>query len=374
VKPANLLVDTKGILKILDLGLALFSDNEQASLTVEHNENVLGTADYLAPEQARNSHKIDHKADIYGLGCSLYFVLTGRPPFPEGTLAQRIAKHQTEMPEDIRKLRPDCPRDLADICMKMMQKRPDKRYANMREVAVALEGWLTNHGYQFEPGSGEAAAKAAVLTAGGPATRKTGAGSFGGSRGSFSGSSQRMTPSGGTGVIRPKSPNRTEDTVYDKTNVDTKKGGGNPDKSAQGTKSGTRALPVAKSLDGGESDKKSSTGSQRIINGSSVSKSGAMPVAKAIGSKTTSGQMPVVKAEASKDVSKSVSGPRAVVEASLPPMPAKSKAPTTTAALSPAVAVSGIKRNQSLNPWLIAGGIGLTILLLAVVIGILATM
>jgi serine/threonine-protein kinase len=73
VKPANLLVDPKGVVKILDLGLALFSDSQEASLTVAHNENVLGTADYLAPEQAVNSHKVDHRADIYGLGCSLYY-------------------------------------------------------------------------------------------------------------------------------------------------------------------------------------------------------------------------------------------------------------------------------------------------------------
>ncbi len=166
VKPANLLVDPKGVVKILDLGLALFSDSEEASLTVAHNENVLGTADYLAPEQAVNSHKVDHRADIYGLGCSLYFLLTGHPPFPEGSLAQRIAKHQTQMPEDIRKERPDCPRDLADICVKMMQKRPEKRYANMHDVAEALEAWLVNHGYKFEPGGSEAALKAAALTAG----------------------------------------------------------------------------------------------------------------------------------------------------------------------------------------------------------------
>src|SRR4029077_13002851 len=238
--------------KILDLGLALFSDNEQASLTVEHNENVLGTADYLAPEQARNSHKIDHKADIYGLGFSLYFVLTGRPPFPDGTLAQRIAKHQTQMPEDIRKLRADCPRDLADICVKMMQKRAEKRFATMREVADALEGWLVNHGYKFEPGSGEAAAKAAVLTAGGPVARRGSGGSFGGSHGSFSSGTQRITGSG-TGGVRPKTgASRQDDTVYDKMRIDTKKGDSSYLKQPPGgaKKPGNKPLPVAKPLDG----------------------------------------------------------------------------------------------------------------------------
>jgi len=386
VKPANLLVDTKGILKILDLGLALFCDNEQASLTIEHNENVLGTADYLAPEQAVNSHRIDHKADIYGLGCSLYFVLTGRPPFPDGTLAQRIAKHQTQMPEDIRKVRPDCPRDLADICVKMMQKRPEKRYANMREVAIALEGWLANHGYRFEPGSGEAAAKAALLTSGGPSARRSGTGSFGGSRGSFSGSSQRMTPSGGTGVIKPKAPSRTEDTVYDKAKVDTTKGAGNGDKSSHGSKKVVaKALPVAKSLDGGASDKKSASGAYPVVNGSSVSKSGAFPVAKPIAGKATSGQIPVVKQDGGKD-SSTVSRPKPSLDKPVADKPLAEKpnlsspAPRSPTRVPPIVPVQTNatpplgKRKRSHNPWLIAGGVGLTILLLAVVIGILATM
>lgn len=361
VKPANLLVDTKGIVKILDLGLALFCDNEQASLTVEHNENVLGTADYLAPEQAVNSHRIDHKADIYGLGCSLYFVLTGRPPFPEGTLAQRIAKHQTQMPEDIRKLRPDCPRDLADICTKMMQKRPEKRYANMREVAIALEGWLVNHGYSFEPGSGEAAAKAAVLTAGGPATRRTGGGgSLGGSRGLFSGSSQRINPSG-TGPLRTKPPLRNDDTVYDKTNVDTKKGGGS-DRSSEGTKkTGSRALPVAKSLDSTVGEKKALSGGMPAVTGSSVSRSGTQPIVRAT-AKMTSGPAPVVK----QDASSRTSAPRPVISASV----------TNRAASPPAnpSAVVPIKPRSAVNVWLIAGGVALTIVLLALVIVILAAM
>ncbi|MFW6169622.1 MAG: serine/threonine protein kinase [Planctomycetota bacterium] len=141
VKPANLLLDNTGCVKVLDLGLALFVRDKEASLTLFHNESVLGTADYLAPEQALSSHDVDSRADIYGLGCTLYFLLTGKPLFPEGTLAQRIVKHQSKMPPDIRKSRPDCPRELARICSKMIQKKPGARYQTMREVAEMLEAW-----------------------------------------------------------------------------------------------------------------------------------------------------------------------------------------------------------------------------------------
>ncbi len=143
VKPANVLVDRQGQVKLLDLGLALFANQDDESLTVAHNENVLGTADYLAPEQALNSHKVDSRTDIYGLGCTLYFLLTGHPPFPEGTLAQRIAKHQKEMPTEIRKERPECPGELEGICTKMMQKDPKFRYQSATAVAEVLERWRT---------------------------------------------------------------------------------------------------------------------------------------------------------------------------------------------------------------------------------------
>ena len=147
VKPANCLVDEEGVVKILDMGLALFSNEEGHSLTVAHNENVLGTADYLAPEQAIDSHNIDFRADIYGLGGVLYFLLSGHPPFPEGTLAQRILKHQTEMPARLTTLRPDCPPELEAICWKMMQKKVEDRYANTREVAIELSRWLHANGW-----------------------------------------------------------------------------------------------------------------------------------------------------------------------------------------------------------------------------------
>lgn len=142
VKPANLLIDKSGNVRLLDMGLALVDTEDEQSLTVVNNENVLGTADYLAPEQALNSHSVDHRADIYGLGCTLYFLLTGQPPFSDGTLAQRIARHQKEMPKSIREIRKDCSGELEGICVKMIQKDPRYRYQSAKEVAVALENYV----------------------------------------------------------------------------------------------------------------------------------------------------------------------------------------------------------------------------------------
>ena len=147
VKPANLLVDLSMTVKILDMGLALMrDDSELASLTHANKVSVLGTADYLAPEQALDSHGVDARADIYALGCTLYYLLTGHAPFPEGTLAQRIAKHQSVMPADIRTDRPDCPEDLVAICVRMIQKRPENRFQSCQQVEEALIGWLGERG------------------------------------------------------------------------------------------------------------------------------------------------------------------------------------------------------------------------------------
>tara|TARA_R110002049_G_scaffold2750_8_gene22186 strand:- start:116275 stop:117915 length:1641 start_codon:yes stop_codon:yes gene_type:complete len=144
VKPANLLIDQNGVVRLLDMGLALMSAGDDASLTVANNENVLGTADYLAPEQALDSHGVDHRADLYGLGCTLYYLISGKPPFADGTLAQRIAKHQTEMPKALRDIRSDCPGELEGICVKLMQKDPKYRYATAKDVSDALESFLNS--------------------------------------------------------------------------------------------------------------------------------------------------------------------------------------------------------------------------------------
>jgi len=150
VKPANLLVDRQNVVKVLDLGLAKFSDEDKASLTVAYDENVLGTADYLAPEQALNSHGVDGRADIYSLGCTLYYVLTGQPPFPEGTLPQRIMAHQKQEPASISEKRSDAPADLLKICAKMMAKKPEQRFQKMSDVAKILTRWLVVHGHEKE--------------------------------------------------------------------------------------------------------------------------------------------------------------------------------------------------------------------------------
>jgi serine/threonine-protein kinase len=199
------------------------------------------------------------RTDIYSLGCTLYFLLTGHPPFPEGTLAQRIAKHQTQMPEDIRKDRPECPRDLVDICVKMMQKKPERRHQTMREVADALEIWLSNHGYKFEPGSSEMALKAAALTSGARRAVRVGGSSSGGSR---SGSR-----SGGSSGGRRLRPSPAGDTVSDETKEGTVKGFDPSKERASADSSRNKAagksdkpLPVAKAIGGStarpaESDK-----------------------------------------------------------------------------------------------------------------------
>ncbi len=147
IKPDNLLIDGTGKVHLADLGLArFFNADDEESLTIKHDEKVLGTADFLAPEQAIDSHSVDHRADIYSLGCTLYYALTGHPPFTDGSLVQRLLAHQTRKPPSVRYDRPDIPDDLLEILERMMAKRADDRFPSADEASQALSTWLIRHG------------------------------------------------------------------------------------------------------------------------------------------------------------------------------------------------------------------------------------
>jgi serine/threonine protein kinase len=139
VKPANILQERNGNVRLLDLGLARFYNDNIDPLTLKYdNCNVLGTADYVAPEQAVNSHEADIRADIYSLGATFYFLLTGRPPFPEGKVPQKLIWHQVRQPKPIRELRRDVPDGVIAVIERMMAKNPAQRYQAPIEVVEAL--------------------------------------------------------------------------------------------------------------------------------------------------------------------------------------------------------------------------------------------
>ncbi len=149
IKPANLLLTTRTVsgrpapeplVKILDLGLALLQqptiDHSNAGLTAAGI--VVGTVDFLAPEQARDASGVDVRADLYSLGCTLYFLLTGKVPFSGATPTNKIFKHALEEAEPVEKLRPEVSPDLAAVVRRLMAKRPEDRYQTPAELAAVL--------------------------------------------------------------------------------------------------------------------------------------------------------------------------------------------------------------------------------------------
>ncbi|MFO0807489.1 MAG: protein kinase [Gemmataceae bacterium] len=142
IKPGNLLLDRGGTIKILDLGLArFFNAPPHDNVTAKYDEGtILGTADYLAPEQGLPG-AIDIRADIYSLGSTLYFLLTGKAPFEDGTLSQKMLWHQTRAPRAVTEYRSDVPAPLLAVLDRMMAKDPSTRYQSPREVVVALQPW-----------------------------------------------------------------------------------------------------------------------------------------------------------------------------------------------------------------------------------------
>jgi serine/threonine protein kinase len=141
IKPANLLLDRSGLVKILDLGLARFFA-DRGDITKQHDVHaVLGTADYLAPEQALDSSVVDIRGDIYSLGVTLYYLLAGRSPYKDGSLSQKLVWHQISQPTPIQEYRKDVPKELWNVIEKMLAKDPANRYQTPAEVVEALETW-----------------------------------------------------------------------------------------------------------------------------------------------------------------------------------------------------------------------------------------
>jgi eukaryotic-like serine/threonine-protein kinase len=139
IKPANLLVDGVGLVKILDLGLVRSEADRNSGLTRQlDNKSILGTADYVAPEQAVDSSQVDIRADLYSLGASLYFMLSGRPLFPEGRTAQKLVWQQIKDPVPVDRLRPEVSPELSAVVHRMLQKKPADRFQTPLEVFEVL--------------------------------------------------------------------------------------------------------------------------------------------------------------------------------------------------------------------------------------------
>ena len=143
VKPSNLMLDWAGTVKLLDLGLARFARTPDNLTQSADSKTVLGTADYLAPEQARSS-SVDGRADIYALGAVAYFMLTGKTPFDGGSVAQKLIRHQTEVPGLVTSLRPDVPEGLAAVVARMLDKDPARRPQTANRVIAELRPWVVD--------------------------------------------------------------------------------------------------------------------------------------------------------------------------------------------------------------------------------------
>lgn len=157
VKPSNLMLTTEGEVKVLDLGLARFLSEEKRTdnMTVSEDltgEGLLGTIDFMAPEQSRDSRKVDHRADIYGLGCTFYYLLAGAPPTPPGDWQAKLTWHESAPIPRLRIVAPTAPKELQEVFDKMMARDVRQRYASCDELRADLQK-LLSQGERETPGT-----------------------------------------------------------------------------------------------------------------------------------------------------------------------------------------------------------------------------
>ncbi|QDT02721.1 Serine/threonine-protein kinase PrkC [Rubripirellula lacrimiformis] len=137
IKPSNVLIASDGKIKLVDMGLAR-SDNLDVSEDMTASGVTLGTFDYISPEQAHDPRDADLRSDIYSLGCTLHFMLTGAPPYPGGTMLQKLLSHGNAPPPDTRALRPEVSGNLVAVIQKMLAKKPIDRYQNAHDLIADL--------------------------------------------------------------------------------------------------------------------------------------------------------------------------------------------------------------------------------------------
>jgi serine/threonine protein kinase len=139
-----------GEIRVLDMGLARIAGDigpgEQTQTQITKTGSIMGTVDFMAPEQALNPKKADRRADIYSLGCTLFFLLTGEKPYPGETVMEVLVAHREAPVPSLTAARKDVPPSLETVFQKMVAKEPDDRYQSMSEVVSALESCLAEHG------------------------------------------------------------------------------------------------------------------------------------------------------------------------------------------------------------------------------------
>lgn len=142
VKPGNLMRAIDGSVKVLDFGLAMLAADERVDTSLTGANMVVGTPDYIAPEQAEHPQAADNRADIYALGCTLYHLLTGVVPFPGSSVLKKLDSHRQDRPKPLTFFRQDIPGGLAEVLAKMMTKDPADRYPSAAAVATALRPYI----------------------------------------------------------------------------------------------------------------------------------------------------------------------------------------------------------------------------------------
>jgi serine/threonine protein kinase/formylglycine-generating enzyme required for sulfatase activity len=145
IKPHNIMLTTDGQIKILDFGLARFVRENTAQGGMTQEGSLLGTPDYIAPEQVRDTHGADIRSDIYSLGCTFYALLAGRPPFPTGNAIEKVMSHLERAPQPISEIRADVPGELVQVLERMIAKDPADRYQTPEEAVLALTPFMEDN-------------------------------------------------------------------------------------------------------------------------------------------------------------------------------------------------------------------------------------